>query len=629
MVVIANGNCNAALYITNYCRWWGRIVSIYIFVVLMYLLGISAYYHNSAAALIYNGTVVCAAEEERFTRVKFDASFPANAIRFCLAKAGISLADIEAVIYYEKPLLKFERIADNFYQTAPHGYKAFIKHMPLWAKQKLFMRYLFNKELRQLLQKEQKLPAIKFSNHHLSHAASAYYCSGFNSAAIITTDGVGEWGTAAIAYGNSNSIETVAEMKYPHSVGLFYSAFTHFLGFEVNSGEYKLMGLAPYAVAESVAVDTIINKIKNELITVYDDGSVKLNLYYFDFPKGFSTINIKRVEKLLGIKARNISDEITVTHASIALAIQKITEEILLKMAATAKQLTGSAHLCLAGGVALNCVANGKLLQSKLFDDIFIQPAAGDAGGALGAALAYYYTLVDKPHVKPTPFSPYLGPEYSDTVIEQALIKHGLNYIYYANKVELNNVLAKLLAEGNILGRFAGAMEWGPRALGNRSILANTQRPDVWAKLNEKIKQRENFRPFAPAVLATDAHLYFENSHPSPYMLYTFQLKNEWRLPVSAKASSINEILLQQRSVFPAITHVDYSARVQTVDENLNPLFFELLTAYKQITGHGMLLNTSFNRNNEPIVNTPDEAIHCYLKAGLDVLAIGNYVVIS
>lgn len=595
----------------------------------MYLLGISAYYHNSAAALIHNGNIVCAAEEERFTRVKFDASFPANAIRFCLAKAGISLADIEAVIYYEKPLLKFERIADNFYQTTPYGYKAFIKYMPVWAKQKLFMRYQLGKELKQFLQNGQKLPVVQFSNHHLSHAASTYYCSIFKDAAILTIDGVGEWATAAIAYGNEATIATLVEMKYPHSVGLFYSAFTQFLGFEVNSGEYKLMGLAPYAVNENITVDKLINKIKNEIITVYEDGSIKLNLQYFDFPKGFSTINVKRVEKLLGIKVRNVNDEITVEHAIIALAIQKITEEIILKMAATAKQLTGSNNVCLAGGVALNCVANGKLLQSNLFNGIFIQPAAGDAGGALGAALAYYYTVAGISDANTTLFSPYLGPAYSDTFIEKALKKQGLNYTYYANKAELNNTLAKLLAEGNIVGMFSGAMEWGPRALGNRSILANPQRADVWVKLNEKIKQRENFRPFAPAVLAADAHLYFKNSHSSPYMLYTFQLKEEWRLPFDSGAKSIREQLSQQRSVFPAITHVDYSARVQTVDENLNPLFFGLLTAYKQITGHGMLLNTSFNRNNEPIVNTPEEAICCYLQAGLDALAIGNYVVIS
>jgi carbamoyltransferase len=583
----------------------------------MYILGISAYYHNSAAALIHNGVVVAAAEEERFTRIKFDATFPHNAVAFCLQKAGIGLADVETVVYYEKPLLKFDRIAENFSRTGIAGYKAFIKYMPLWSSQKLLMRNVLNKELKRYLTKGQKLPKLAFSNHHLSHAASAYYCSPYQKAAILTIDGVGEWATASISIGEGNKITTLKEMQYPNSVGLLYSAFTQFLGFEVNNGEYKLMGLAPYGNKTSEECKRFVELIYEHLITLNSDGSIKFDLQYFDFPKGFSTANINRFEKLFGIKQR--VGEITPSHCNLAMAIQLVLEDIVLVMAATARHLTGAEYLCMAGGVALNCVANSKVLQSGLFKDVFIQPAAGDAGGALGAALAYRGVVSEERGVV---FNPYLGPAYNNEEVLKALQQSGLEYSEKVDDVEV----VQALADGKIIGWFNGAMEWGPRALGNRSILADACNPNAWSKLNQLIKQRENFRPFAPVVLEEDASLYFEGVKPSPYMLFTFPLKEEWRLPVSNTSTNINERLNEQRSQFPAITHVDYSARVQTVNKEQNAALHNLLTAFKKQTGHGMLVNTSFNRNNEPIVCSPLDAINCFKTAGLDMLVIGNFL---
>ncbi len=587
----------------------------------MYILGISAYYHNSAAALIKDGVVVAAAEEERFTRIKFDSTFPHQSLAFCLAKAGISLADVEAVVYYEKPLLKFERIAENFDRTGISGYKAFIKYMPLWSRQKLFMRSVINKELKQYLTKGQKLPKLVFSNHHLSHAASAYYCSPYNKAAILTIDGVGEWATASIGMGEGTKINTLKELHYPHSVGLLYSAFTQFLGFEVNSGEYKLMGLAPYGDKNSEECKRFVNLIHEHIVTVNSDGSIKLNLQYFDFPKGFSTANTKQFENLFGMPARvgNISP----SHCNLAMAIQLVLEDIVLIMAATARRLTGAEYLCMAGGVALNCVANSKILKSGLFKDVFIQPAAGDAGGALGAALTYRGVVSEEKEVV---FNPYLGPTYGKDELLIALKQSELKYTEKADDILFAEV-AKALADGKIIGFFNGGMEWGPRALGNRSILADARNPKSWNRLNQLIKQRENFRPFAPVVLEEDAHLYFEWIRPSPYMLFTFPLKQEWRLPITNTSANITDKLNQQRSQFPAITHVDYSARVQTVNTTQNPRFYQLLKAVKAETGHGMLVNTSFNRNNEPIVCTPQDAITCFKAAGLDMLVMGNYIV--
>lgn len=587
----------------------------------MYILGISAYYHNSAAALIRDGVVVAAVEEERFTRIKFDSAFPHRALAFCLAKAGIALVDVEAVIYYEKPLLKFERIAENFDRTGISGYKAFIKYMPLWSRQKLFMRSVINNEIKQYLTKGQKLPKLAFSNHHLSHAASAYYCSPYNKAAILTIDGVGEWATASIALGERNKITTLKELHYPHSVGLLYSAFTQFLGFEVNGGEYKLMGLAPYGDKNSEECKHFVILIHEHIVTVNYDGSIKLNLQYFDFPKGFSSANIKRFENLFGIPAR--VGEITPSHCNLALAIQFVLEDIVLIMAATTRRLTGAEYLCMAGGVALNCVANSKILQSGLFKDVFIQPAAGDAGGALGTALAYRGVMSEDREVV---FNPYLGPSYNNVEVLKALQQSGLVYNELPDG-KLFAEVAKTLADGKIVGFFNGGMEWGPRALGNRSILADARNPQAWNRLNQLIKQRENFRPFAPVVLEEDAHLYFEGIRPSPYMLFTFQLKQEWRLPVTNTSASITDKQNQQRSQFPAITHVDYSARVQTVNANQNPRLYQLLNAFKAETSHGMLVNTSFNRNNEPIVCSPQDAMNCFKAARLDMLVMENYIV--
>lgn len=593
----------------------------------MYILGISAYYHNSAAALIHNGVIVAAAEEERFTRIKFDAAFPHNAVAFCLHKAGLDLADIKAVVYYEKPLLKFDRIAENFSHTGIAGYKAFLKYMPLWSSQKLLMRNVLNKELKRYLNKGQKLPKLAFSNHHLSHAASAYYCSPYNKAAILTIDGVGEWATASIAVGEGNKITTLKELHYPHSVGLLYSAFTQFLGFEVNNGEYKLMGLAPYGDKNSEECKRFVELIYEHVVTLNSDGSIKLNLHYFDFPKGFSTANISRFEKLFGIPPR--LGEITPAHCNLAMAIQSVLEDIVLVMAATARHLTGAEYLCMAGGVALNCVANSKILQSGLFKDVFIQPAAGDAGGALGAALAYRGVVSEERAVD---FNPYLGPTYGKDDVLKALQQSGLRYEVKAGDMLFAEV-AQALTDGKIVGWFNGAMEWGPRALGNRSILADARNPGAWDKLNQLIKQRENFRPFAPVVLEENAGLYFEGVKSSPYMLFTFQLKQEWRLPVSNTSTNIKEQLNQKRSQFPAITHVDYSARVQTVNKEQNQALYNLLVEVKKQTGHGMLVNTSFNRNNEPIVCSPQDAISCFKAAGLDVLVLsidnGQWIIVN
>jgi len=595
------------------------------------ILGISAYYHDAAAALIRDGKIVAAVQEERFTRKKHDASFPFHSIKFCLQHAGLHLQDLDAIVFYDKPMLKFERLLETYYAYAPKGFLSFFKAMPVWMKEKIFLKKLIRNELKKNDPAFTQKIKIQFPEHHLSHAASAFYPSPFKDAAIVTIDGVGEWATTTICKGNGNKIEILKQLNFPHSVGLLYSAFTYYLGFKVNSGEYKLMGLAPYGNAESNETVAFISTIKNKLVTIYDDGSILLNLDYFNYPVGLTMVKDEVFEKLFGLSKRKPADELNEHHCNLALAIQIVTEEIVLKMAAHAKQLTGSENLCLAGGVALNCVANGKIENSGLFKNIFIQPAAGDAGGAIGAALASYYIYFEKEreNINNTGIESYsLGPSYSTGEIELMCKKFNAVYEDFELFEDLCTATATQLKDGKVVGWFQGRTEFGPRALGSRSILADARNKDMQLQLNLKIKFRESFRPFAPAVLAEYASDYFELKSVSPYMLLVQPLKKEFRndLPENYQSLGLKEKLNTLRSQFPAITHVDFSARVQTVHKETDPQFHQLISAFKGLTGCPMLVNTSFNVKGEPIVNTPEEAYLCFMNTGMDLLVINNYI---
>ena len=597
----------------------------------MIILGISAYYHDSAAAIIQHGKVIAAVQEERFTRKKHDASFPTHSIKFCLQQAGLQLQDLDAIVFYDKPMLKFERLLETYYAYAPKGFLSFFKAMPVWMKEKIFLKKLIRDELTKTETVDRKKIKLQFPEHHLSHAASAFYPSPFTDAAIVTIDGVGEWATTTICKGNGNKIEILKQLNFPHSVGLLYSAFTYYLGFKVNSGEYKLMGLAPYGNADSKETSTFISIIKNKLVTTYNDGSVLLNLEYFNYPVGLTMVKDEVFEKLLGLPKRNPEDELNEHHCNLALAIQIVTEEIVLKIAAHAKQLTGSENLCLAGGVALNCVANGKIENSGLFKNIFIQPAAGDAGGAIGAALASHYIYFEKERQADnnTGTESYsLGPSYSISEIELMCKKFNAVYEDFELFEDLCAATATPLKDGKVVGWFQGGMEFGPRALGNRSILADARNKNMQLQLNLKIKFRESFRPFAPAVLAEYAADYFELKSASPYMLLVQPLKKEFRngLPENYQSLELKEKLNTVRSQFPAITHVDFSARIQTVHKESSPQFHQLISAFKELTGCPLLVNTSFNVKGEPIVNTPEEAYLCFMNTGMDVLVINNYI---
>lgn len=596
----------------------------------MYLLGISAYYHDSAVALIRDGEIVAAAQEERFTRIKHDASFPVNALRYCLEYEGITVDDLAAVAFYDKPFLKFERLLETYYAFAPRGIASFLAAMPVWIKEKLFLKKLLKDELAAFAGRRGDGINLLFPEHHLSHAASAFFPSPYQEAAILTIDGVGEWTTASIGHGNGNSITILKEMRFPHSIGLLYSAFCYYLGFKVNSGEYKLMGLAPYGNPDSERVTRFTALIKEHLISLCDDGSVRLNMGYFDFAVGNKMTVNDKWENLFGFPRRGEEEELLAEHCDLALAIQRVTEEVVISMAQEAKRLTGSRFLCLAGGVALNCVANGKLLRSGVFDDIWVQPAAGDAGGALGAALAACYIGHSRERavdgMADMMKGSYLGPEYSDLDVLQMARRHKAVYKMYESFAELCEATAESLMRGNVIGWFQSRMEWGPRALGNRSIIADPRSPEMQRKLNLKIKFREGFRPFAPSVLSECQQEFFDLSAPSPYMQLVADVAENRRkyLPRGYRGMTVREKLYHVRSDIPAVTHIDYSARLQTVHRETNPRYWQLIDTFRRKTGYGVIVNTSFNVRGEPIVMTPDDAYRCFMRTEMDCLVIGN-----
>ena len=556
----------------------------------MYILGISCFYHDSAACLIRNGEIISAAQEERFTRIKHDWRFPINAINYCLKEANMSIENIEAVSFYEKPILKFERMLETFISVSPRGYKAFIDTIPSWIKNKLWLPTILKKQLGYN-------GKVLFSKHHLSHAAGSFFLSPFDESAVLTIDGVGEWASAAYGQGKSNKITLTHEMRFPNSLGLLYSAFTSYLGFEINDAEYKVMGMAPYGRPNYYEV------IKNNLIDIREDGSIRLNLDFFSFQHGKKMFN-KKFEALFGISKRIPESSLMQEHFDIAASIQKLTEDIILKMAFHVYKQTGSKKLCLAGGVSLNCVANGRLLREGPFEEIFIQPAAGDAGGSIGAAYAAYHHYYNKTEKHPLK-SIYLGPSFGSKDIIEFLDKYKVSFIRL-NEEEIISKTASLLSEGKIIGWFQGKMEFGPRALGNRSILADPTRNEIKDIINKMVKFRESFRPFAPTVTEEDAPKYFDLNAQSPYMLLTAQVKSK---------------------NIPAVTHVDGSARVQTVSEESNPLFYKLLKRFEQIKGMPVLLNTSLNLRGEPITMTPEDAYRCFERSGMDCLIIGNFII--
>lgn len=594
-------------------------------------LGISAFYHDSAAALVIDGTIVAAAQEERFTRRKHDASFPVNAIRYVLDEADIGVDRLTGVAFYDKPYIKFERLLATYHACAPRGWKSFLASMPVWIKEKLFLKQLLRERLSELGNLPRDLPLF-FPEHHVSHAASAFYPSPFEHAAILTIDGVGEWATTTVGRGTGNQLEILSELHFPHSLGLLYSAFTYYCGFRINNGEYKLMGLAPYADRSSKAVAEHIDTIRTELIDIREDGSFLLNLKHFDFATGLRMVRDADWENLFHIRRRLPEEELLPGYAELACAIQTVVEEVVLKLARTARHETGESALVMAGGVALNCVANGALCRAGIFDRLWIQPAAGDAGGALGAALATCHIVRDQPrvvHAGDAMKGALLGPEYSDDQIRRCLNRAEVSYEYVPDDDALCTRTAKALADGLTVGWFQGRMEFGPRALGNRSILADARRPDMQKRLNLKIKFRESFRPFAPSVLLEDADAFFDLPDASPYMLLVAPVVPERRhaSAVSEPGETVFERVSRIRSDIPAVTHVDYSARVQTVDTVVNPLYRRLLERVRTVTGIGLLVNTSFNVRGEPIVCTPEDALACFLKTELDWLVMGHCIV--
>lgn len=594
----------------------------------IYILGISAYYHDSAAALLKDGEIVAAAHEERFTRKKHDPSFPAYAIRYALGEAGIELGDLEAIVFYDKPFLKFERLLETYHAIAPKGARSFLTAIPVWVKEKLFMR----SELEKQLKKIGSLAPLYFSEHHLSHAASAFYPSPYEDAAILTVDGVGEWTTTSIGHGKGKAIEVLKEMRFPHSLGLLYTAFTAYCGFKVNSGEYKLMGLAPYGNPGGEETARFIDLIEKNLIDIRPDGSYLLNMAYFEFASGLRMYNERLWRKLFGVPPRKAeSEDISQAYMNMALAIQTVTEKVVLLLAKTAGELTKSENLCLAGGVALNCVANGKLLESGIFKNIWIQPASGDAGGALGAALAWWHIGLGKdrrPNSDDSMAGAYLGPAYDRGEILKTLKKFKAPYHEMATEEELVDTAADLLDEGKVVGWFQGRMEYGPRALGNRSILGDPRNPEMQKKLNLKIKYREGFRPFAPAVREEEASDYFDLAVISPYMLLVRDVKEELRrqLPENYAELPLWDRLYWQRSSLPAITHIDLSARIQTVSKKTNPRYWALLEAFQKRHGCGVIVNTSFNVRGEPIVRTPEDAYICFMRTEMDCLVLGDII---
>jgi len=593
------------------------------------ILGLSAYYHDSAAALIIDGDIAAAAHEERFSRIKHDKSFPVNAAKYVLSELGLTLEDITAIAFYDKPYLKFERLLETYHGFAPFGLKSFLSAIPVWVKEKLFMKKMLKDELSLLGKFNSK---ILFPEHHLSHAASAFYPSPFEKAAIITIDGVGEWATSTIGQGEGKKISIIKELHFPHSLGLLYSAFTYYCGFKVNSGEYKLMGLAPYGNPESRQTQEFKKIIVDNLIDIREDGSLLMNMEYFDYAIGLTMSNDKKWEKIFGIPRRTPESAFSQDYMNMAFAIQQVTEEIVIKMAETAKRLTNSESLVLAGGVSLNCVANGKLLRSQIFKDIWIQPAAGDAGGAIGAGLAAWHIWKNMDrrtsNGEDKMQGAYLGPEFGEKAILRVIKKYDAKFKNYTNFDQLCGDTAALLTEGNVVGWFQGRMEYGPRALGNRSILGDPRNPEMQKKLNLKIKYREGFRPFAPSVLEEDIDNYFDLDRPTPYMLLVATVKADRRnpMPDGYEKMELYKRLYQLRSDIPAVTHVDYSARIQSVNKDKNPRYWQLINTFKELTGFGVIVNTSFNVRGEPIVCTPHDAYTCFMRTEMDYLVMGNFL---
>lgn len=588
----------------------------------MRILGISAFYHDSAAAFVRDGEIVAAAQEERFTRKKHDSSFPHRAIEYCLKTEGADLHDVDNIVFYDKPLLKFERLLETYVSFAPRGFRSFKAAIPVWLREKLFLKDLLKKELQKHCSGEFDVEnRLLFSEHHLSHAASAFFPSPFEDAAVLTMDGVGEWATTSLAIGRGNKLEMVKEIHFPHSLGLLYSAFTYYTGFKVNSGEYKLMGLAPYGEPKYARL------ILEHLIDVKEDGSFRLDMSYFDYCTGLTMTN-HRFDELFGGAPRKSEQRLTQREMDLAASIQKVTEDVILKLTRSIANETGMKNLCLAGGVALNCVANGKVLKDRSFERIWVQPAAGDAGGALGAALAAYYLFKGQSRKRSDTDAmngSYLGPEFTQQEIESQLRAAGARF-EVLDDVTLTQASAQALAEEKALGWFQGRMEFGPRALGGRSILGDARSPQMQSVLNLKVKYRESFRPFAPAVLRDDVAGWFELDGDSPYMSLVADVVKERRKEMTVEQQALFGIekLTVPRSEIPAVTHVDYSARIQTVHKETNPRYYSLISKFKELTGCPVVINTSFNVRGEPIVCTPGDAFRCFMGTGIEVLAIGN-----
>ena len=590
----------------------------------MKILGISAYYHDSAASLIVDGKIISAAQEERFTRKKHDSSFPRNAIQFCINESNIQLSDLDYIVFYEKPLIKFERLLETYISFAPKGFKSFLMAMPVWLKEKLYLKSVLKKELTNFDGVDKSnLPDLLFSQHHLSHAASAFFPSPFNKAAVLCLDGVGEWSSSTVWIGEDNNLIPKWEIHFPHSLGLLYSAFTYFTGFKVNSGEYKLMGLAPYG--EPKYYDLILEN----LIDLKEDGTFKLDMSYFNYAVGL-TMTSKKFNKLFNSEPRKPEEALTQHQMDIAASIQKVTEEVVIRLCKTIKKEFDVDYLCLAGGVALNCVANGKLLRSNIFKDIWIQPAAGDAGGALGAAQSVWYQYLNNSRTPDSPDSmrgSYLGSTFDDQEIKKVLDSYDAKYEIIQDD-QYENKVANILADGKVVGWMQGAMEFGPRALGSRSILGDPRNEEMQTTMNLKIKYRESFRPFAPIILDEEVNNFFEHEGSSPYMLIVADIKKELRKELDDKQKKLFGIdkLKIPRSTLPAITHVDYSARLQTVHHDTNPKMHKLLKEFKEVTDCPVLVNTSFNVRGEPIVNTPEDAYRCFMRTEMDYLAIGGFL---
>jgi carbamoyltransferase len=588
------------------------------------ILGISAYYHDSAAAIVRDGQIAAAAQEERFSRKKHDARFPVNAINYCLKEAGIGLRDLNHVVFYDKPLVKFERLLETYLAYAPKGFRSFVMAMPVWLKEKLYLKTLLKQELSKLADcKTAELPPLLFTEHHQAHAASAFFPSPFERAAILCMDGVGEWATTSVWKGDGNELTPQWEIDFPHSLGMLYSAFTYYTGFKVNSGEYKLMGLAPYG--ESKYVDLILDN----LLDLKEDGTFRLNMRYFNYAAGLTMTN-REFDGLFGGPPRRAESQITQREMDIASSIQQVTEEVVLRLARTVHRELGADYLCLAGGVALNCVANGRILREGPFKDIWIQPAAGDAGGAVGAALSVWHQYLAKPRQvngADAMQGSYLGPRFSENEIRQYLDSVGARYAKLED-AELLPRVADILSQEKVVGWFQGRMEFGPRALGGRSIIGDPRSPKMQSVMNLKIKYRESFRPFAPSVLAEKAAQYFELDRASPYMLLVAPVREEHRIPMTPEQQKLFgvEKLNIPRSRIPAITHIDYSARIQTVHKETNPRYHELLRQFDERTGCPVLVNTSFNVRGEPIVGTPEDAYRCLMRTEMDYLVLENFL---